>query len=281
MFLSSIKSTIKTASFGGNSIQTLDEFASIRAMQRDLYLMDDDGKLTGSGRRAVVLENDPDNVLYVGTNYEVTQNEELVPIIANIQKRTGYDVHKISSYSNKKFSVQLCGTEADLKIGHEKAYPTIIVNNSYDGSSKVSFNYGVVIQVCSNGATVTKGLTGLIQKHTSKIDMNYEKLLNDYEKLSRALANFNENSFDAGEDVALTNFKRLTAIFPETSKKDPHPLTIALGQRSEDEIKNNGYPANFGLFMAATNMTSFPERYGMATSYVPLLERSITDVFFG
>ena len=276
MFLESIKSS-NLPSLGTANI-SLEEFANIKAISRDLYLMDDEGRVTGSGRKAIVLEQSPNDVLYVGTNYEVIQNEELVPVIENIQKRTGYEVHRIRSSASKRFSVELRSDDPNLKIGHEPAYPSIVIGNSYDGSSKVTFNYGIVIQVCTNGATVTKSINGLVQKHTGKIDFNYERLLEEYASLSKALSGFNDKHFDAGSDVALGNMKRLASIFPDTTKKLPHPMAEALAERAEAEMKTNGYPANFALFMAATNMTTYPDRYGLATSYIPQLERASTDV---
>jgi hypothetical protein len=72
-------------------------------------------------------------------------------------------------------------------------------------------------------------------------------------------------------------FKGLVEGIPDP-KNGIHPIKQSLISQSTKE--NATYNNNaFALFMAATNMVTYPSNYSIPPSYIPTLERNIGKVF--
>lgn len=258
-------------------IESLEAFSSVKAQKRDLYLMDNEGKLSGIGHKAICLE-DSNEVLYVGKEYEILQNEDIATELLRFMESTPYQVHNIRSINNRRFDVTLVNKEKSITIGNEPAYRTVVVTNSYDGSCAFSITFGVNIQVCGNGARVTKPLDGLSKKHTQNI-LDFSKIAEKAIILDEKVDRFNQ-TWNANGEISKSNFEKIASVFPKKTNGDIHDLAAELALKSHIHVTEHNYPPNFALFMAATNMTTYPSNHGMSDAYSLRMEQKITEVFF-
>ncbi len=256
-------------------VESLESFSQVKAVKKPLYVVDDSTQYKQIEHYGVQVG---DEVVYIGKNYEIIQNEDVANEILNFIKSTSYQVHNIRSVNNRRFDVTLVDQNAIVTIGNEPAYKTAIITNSYDGSARFSVTFGVNIQICGNGARATKPVDGLVFKHTNN-QIDFSRMYKSADTLDRVLEKFNQ-SWDLNGEVSRANFNKLTAIFPKKTNGDQHDLSTALAMKAHEHVTENNYPPNFALFMAVTNMTTYPDRYNMSDNYALRLEQKTTEVFF-
>jgi hypothetical protein len=233
--------------------------------------------------RVGVLRQDTNEIMYVGSNnYKLVKNEDIMLALDPLF-RSGYEGVKVRNIHGKRFMFEL-RTEAfeDLTINNYPCVGRIRVCNSYDGSTALTLQFGVYIQVCSNGLCVPAHV------FTGNIDVKYKHTTYTPEDITSWIHNstigampfirkslegivFHEGSCDR-------KLQRIADLLPKPSK-GIHPIIEALINQTRNEIQEHKSNENFGLFMALTNMATFPDKYGIAASYVETLEEAATSLF--
>lgn len=120
---------------------------------------------------------DTKQVLGVVTEqYQLMQNSDLFGACEELFAQKGYRAEKRKSVvtgdgARIRFMYQF--PELGLKVkGQDMAF-TLMVQNSFDGSLRVSFKVGLFRFICSNGLAVPFNAINLTAKHTAKLDMEF------------------------------------------------------------------------------------------------------------
>jgi len=257
-------------------VSDLESFSKVKAVKVPLYVLSNN-EYKPVKQQGIQIEG-TEEIIYVGKSYQIIQNEDIATQLLKFIQDTSYEVLNVRSVNNTRFDVTLIDRKSLITIGNEPAYKTAIVTNSYDGSVRLSATFGVNIQICGNGARATKPIDGLVFKHTNS-NIDFSGIYKSAGTLDRVVEKFNEK-WDLNGEVSHANFNKLTSVFPKKANGDQHDLVTALAVKAHEHVTENNYPPNFALFMAVTNMTTYPDRYGMTDSYTLRLEQKTTEVFF-
>ncbi len=237
-----------------------------------------------AGRQAV-LDVLRDEILYVGKDYSIVKNQEIAdalePAFAN-----GFELVRIRNYNNSKFQIELenKAIQGTIVLPNGKELITtgrIRINNSYDGSLSFGLQMGCWIQVCGNGA-IAGDVMSMKRRHSGDNELDVQgKIKSGLALLTSDALSVNMNKLSkywVTPDGKLEEMARgLVRNIPDP-KSGVHPIKSQLMNRYTIENNEYGNPA-FALFMAVTNMTTYPSQYGITPSYLGQLERNTLEVF--
>ena len=120
---------------------------------------------------------DTKQVLGVVTDqYQLMQNRDLFGACESLFEKKGYRAIKSKSVvTGDGARIRSMYSFPDLGIrirGQEMSF-NLVVQNSFDGSLRVSFKVGLFRFICSNGLAVPFNAINLTAKHTAKLDMDF------------------------------------------------------------------------------------------------------------
>lgn len=200
-------------------------------------------------------------VLYVGKGYVPVHNEDIA-IALDVFEREGYTLNKVYAESGKKFMIEMVNNDMSVMINERyEAKPRIMVKNSYDGSQSLTIQYGVYIQICSNGLTAGTQNT-LRFKHTKHVeDINLEEIFQrglDYSKnvfkaMSRKEWVVSNQPNSPEYDYLVARWKELIKPFDKGQKEAPIVADIV---RQIQVEKNEGRQGEFAMMMGATHVAT-------------------------
>lgn len=220
----------------------------------------------------------------------VTDRYELVPnkMIKNAIDDMGMEIFKIKQTHPSRFQFWSRLPDHKFTIGNEEAELMMVIQNSYDGSSAFKVNAGLMVLVCQNGLTRTKLSTdNLVAKHTHSLTEGY--IINRLEvslERSQMFVNMYENTqFNNNIVDTKAKFNKLFKYFPNVEDKDGkpkmHQIIRTVDSRYDIESANKDYSTDFSLFMALTNITTYPNNYGISGNQMQLLEKATEEIFYG
>jgi len=230
-----------------------------------------------------ILNVSTNEILYAGKEYKIVDNNVIAKAIRSIEV-AGWVVASVRNLGDRKFYIDIRNPNmrAEMHVG-ERTFTVdarVRIINSYDGSLAFGIQGGFWIQVCGNGATVGD-IIAVKKKHQgddiessivdSIMSMTSERFLKAVSKVSDMFAK-EMTPEEVGELV-----KRLTQDIPDT-KDGIHPVKLAVIERCKKEHAeyNNG---PFAVFMAVTNITTYPQNYSVPPSYLLALERRTLEIF--
>ena len=233
---------------------------------------------------ACVVRSDTNKIVStVSTSYSLVKNEDIAIALDEIYKE-GWKFRNCRNVNNKVFSFDLISENIATQVNGFTADMRISIVNSYDRSTKFSLDFGAYIQVCSNGMKrAVKGINTEF-KHQVGVtpsdiaDFILETIVLGVPLVRRSIESAKFNSEDYNEQ-----FKKLAELFPKPVGRNSditHPVVerLATESRIEFEKYQNG---SFAVFMAATNMATRPDKFGIPASYIMQFESLIDNVFLG
>jgi len=111
---------------------------------------------------------------FMSNHYNLIQNRDiLMPILDNMQE-IGYTIHKKHTViTPKRSTLHLSFPELSIKDGDSENYVSTFITNSFDGSTRVKVEFGLIRAVCTNGMIVrSKELSSINFLHNNKFDIN-------------------------------------------------------------------------------------------------------------
>lgn len=256
---------------------TLEE-ACFSTKQYPLYYNDGHGLQCVIPHRALIHE-ERSTVLYVGPEYSPIHNSDIAKSIHRFCEDDDWKLSSCQTLDDKIFKFRLVNKNLRFNIAGEDSYAQIIIVNSYDGSRAFKVFVGGVVQVCSNGATIGKGLA-VSRKHTGNVSTFEHELEKAHkEMLPKAIEMVENKEWNTDNLEALEKtWKRLIKPYPKTSTGAPNKFVSALNAQWQVE-QARGYKGEFGLFMAATDIVTHQFK-SQSPSYVMQLEEDIPSIFF-
>jgi len=234
--------------------------------------------------RIGVLRMDREEMLYVGSsNYKLVKNEDIVLALEPLYQ-AGYEQVKVRSIHGKRFMFEL-QTEVfdDLTINGFPCRSRIRICNSYDGSTALTLQFGVYIKICGNGLCVDPdvfvGNVDLRYKHGSSTPSNITNWIHNSTIAAMPFVRNAISSYIFPDGPCDANLQRIAKMIPTPSKGKIHPVIETLISATKSSMGEYESNENFALFMALTNMATYPDRYAIAPSYVELLEEAATSLF--
>lgn len=202
-------------------------------------------------------------------NYELIDNKTLLnPLIDAIGKEFNVKV-KASHRNYSKFFVDLIMLDKAMSVmKKDTLHPRIRIINSYDGSIRYQYSYGLYRVVCSNGLAILEGntYTGAKMMHTSQVSgpRAYDRTLEDISAFMKEAPSLIGDYKDLADKKLLWEqaLQRIEDAAQATSF--PKKQKEAAVQRLEKE-KQMGFPLNDYLVYNAMNFalhnsdTSQPE----------------------
>lgn len=230
-----------------------------------------------------VLDVNRNVILYAGKDYSIIRNSEIIEALEPAFAQ-GYRLVRVRNFNNTKFQIDLENKDVTgaITVGDRTFDVTgrIRICNSYDGSLAFGMQMGFWIQVCSNGA-IAGDMLAYKKKHSTgngcveHIESGIRLLTND--ALSKSTSKLNKMWTITDPAQIQGMFKQLVDGIPDP-KDGMHPVKVSLLNRIT--IENNTYQNDvFAMYMAVTNMTTFPSQYGLAPSYLQRLETNTAKVF--
>lgn len=122
--------------------------------------------------------------------------------------------------------------------GKEDFDPVMRVHNSYDGSLKFSFLYGVEKLICTNGATVFKAAQSISLRHVSE-NIDFDKIRPTIEtSLDKTIVKTKDQ---VNKLVSEDGFNYLNLIMAESVLANTYKRAIieAIGENHIDSVKDN------------------------------------------
>lgn len=230
-----------------------------------------------------VLDVNRNTILYAGKDYSIIRNEEIVKALQPAFD-SGYKLVRVRNFNNTKFQIDLenKSVSALINVGGTELPVTgrVRINNSYDGSLAFSLQMGYWVQICGNGA-IAGDILAYKRKHNKNnecvehIEQGLKALTN--ETLGKSINKLNK-LWDIKDRAAIEGmFKRVVDGIPDP-KDGMHPVKAQLLSRISTEFATYQNDV-FALYMAVTNMTTYPSQYNLAPSYLQKLEINSAKVF--
>jgi len=241
-------------------------------IEKPLSVQTDEGFMP-IGKNAYFNEKNND-LLYIGNNYKPIENNLIVEASKNFENKLQFvGVRKFKQRYD--FRYRIIGSE--FRLGPEQTDKVINITNSFDGSVSLQIEAGLYVLVCSNGARVFDSKMTYKRKHTTEITA--DEIAGFIMKGIDRIENMEiDRDWSNDIDVVKSKFQELSSVFPMRKNNTLHPAVISLNGEFERNLKIYSEVKEFALFMAATNMTSRPGSYGLASSYVRPIE-AISKLF--
>lgn len=239
-------------------------------------------EFTSIGRNAVYRQ-DTGDTLYIGSGgYNLIKNEDIVLGLEPLYL-AGYEKVKVRNINNKKFMFEL-KSEAfeDLRINDYPCVARVRVCNSYDGSTSLSLQFGVYIQVCGNGLCVdAKTFTGNIElsyRHTKAAPDDIAEWINNSTVGAMPMIRKRLESLVFNNQGNSAKWRSIAKLLPTPRGGGFHPLIEKLGEETRKSMVKYDCNEDFALLMAATNMATYPDVHGISPTYVEVLEDAATGL---
>lgn len=120
---------------------------------------------------------DTKQVLGVVTDqYQLMQNRDLFGSCESLFEKKGYRAIKskvVVTGDGARIRAMYSFPELGIKVRGQDMTFNLVVQNSFDGSLRVSFKVGLFRLICSNGLAVPFSAINLTAKHTAKLDMEF------------------------------------------------------------------------------------------------------------
>lgn len=237
-----------------------------------------------SGNAVVVATDNMEKLATVTDSYALVKNEDILLALDKMYDN-GFESVKVRNVNRKQFQFDLINRNLGITINGFDAHLRLSIVNSYDTTRSLRLQFGAFIQVCSNGLHRTIKDFDMTFKHIKGTMPNdITKWMLDTFVLAAPLI---KDSLEAyafpTDDTYKSQFARIASIFPKPTKKDGdtvHPIVRTFERQAAiefDKYKNG----SFAVFMAATDMATRPDKYGIPASYVWNFESIIDNVFFG
>jgi len=230
-----------------------------------------------------ILNVSTNETLYAGKEYKIIDNNVIAAAIKTLETR-GWALASIRSIGDRKFYIDIRNPQmrASISVGDREfaVDARVRITNSYDGSLAFGIQGGFWIQVCGNGATAGD-IISVKKKHQGEdvqaniidsiLSMTSERFLKAVSKVSAMFAE------EMTPDTVAKLVEKLTQDIPD-NKDGIHPVKLAVIERCKKEYAEYDN-APFAVFMAVTNITTYPQNYSVPTSYLLALERRTLEVF--
>ena len=221
-------------------------------------------------------------ILYAGKDYSIIRNEEIVKALQPAFE-SGYRLVRVRNFNNTKFQIDLENKSVSsvIVVGDRElpVHGRVRINNSYDGSLAFSLQMGYWVEICGNGA-IAGDILAYKRKHNKNnecvehIEQGLKVLTN--ETLGKSISKLNRLwTIDPNEAKGM--FNKIVEGIPDP-KDGMHPVKSQLLSRISQEFAEYRNDV-FALYMAVTNMTTYPTKYGLAPSYLQKLELNSAKVF--
>ena len=230
-----------------------------------------------------VLDVNRNTILYAGRDYSIVKNEEIVKALQPAFE-AGYRLVRVRNFNNTRFQIDLENKSVSsmIKVGDRELPVTgrVRINNSYDGSLAFSLQMGYWVEICGNGA-IAGDILAYKRKHNKNnecvehIEQGLAALTN--ETLGKSITKLNKLWLITDEATVKGMFRRIVEGIPDP-KDGTHPVKVQLLSRLSQEYATYQNDV-FALYMAVTNMTTYPAQYGLAASYLQRLEANSAKVF--
>lgn len=222
-----------------------------------------------------LIKKDTRDILYVGKGYGPLANSDVLDRIFTTFGND-YQLIRITNYNDRRFEFIYENDNGSLKVGPEEGKSTIIVKNSYDGSTSLSIFAGMYIKICGNGAIGLQGHS-IVRKHTKNIPNWYNIELPDFNTIT-IKNRMSENNFSiTDEKEILSMFEKLTSDIPKP-KNSIHPSIMLLNRKFQEYNADYNMP-EFSLFMAATWVTTYGQDNSVPYSYIKSIERQVSKLW--
>jgi hypothetical protein len=279
MFLEQVQTTEETAIAVSNVSNILFP-VTMKSMWYDKPSQDGNGDISAGSPSAysAVVRTDTNEELYAGKGYQIVENKSIVEAI---DRNPDWRITKVINNNDRQFHINLRNDLIEpgvFSIG-DKTFPyspQITVRNSYDGSLSFSILAGIYIQVCGNGLIVANNAGSYKAKHTSsvltpaEIEAQFVTIARSFGKIQAII---NKKTWSTDQDITKRLFFDLIKGIPNHANNKPSPTSVTLQQRYFIEANHYGH-GEFALMMAATNITTYPETYGISHSYWQTLVRN-------
>lgn len=243
-------------------------------------VLTDDYKETGWN---AVVDLRSDTVLYLGKDYTLIKNQEIIDALQPAFD-SGYQLVRVRNFGNTRFQIDLenKSVTSEITVGAETfpVHGRVRINNSYDGSLAFSLQMGYWVQMCGNGA-IAGDILAYKRKHNKNneclehIEQGLKALTND--TLGKSITKLNKLWDIKDAKVIQGMFSKIVDGIPDP-KDGMHPVKVQLLNRIGTEFATYNNDV-FALYMAVTNMTTYPAQYGLAASYLQRLEANSAKVF--
>lgn len=222
-----------------------------------------------------------DHVFSVGREYQPVQNSSIIEQLDTIQEKLGlqfidgmYDGRGVFQWRFRKpdhvVRIQPQGTDRVFETEFQ-----VTVKNSYDMSTSLEFRIGGFIRYCQNifglPTKFVKGGIGVLQSH--KHSKSAPRLVSTIvENSDLLMASFDTLQKKTWGTLPLPLIhERIEKAFPTNPKTQRKHMVAALIDSKVENEKFMG--GDFDYFMAITNMTTFPDKYGLLVSHHEKLEK--------
>ncbi|MFH1052135.1 MAG: DUF932 domain-containing protein, partial [bacterium] len=227
-----------------------------------------------------VLLNERNNkVLYMGKIYSPIHNQDIIEAVG---MREELKLVNVRNYYGKRFEFTYTIPHTKFQLGPEETMFSLNIVNSYDGTSSLHVIGGLYVLICSNGAQIGRMTYQFKRKHTVAIGRNEIAgfVQDSLEYLHTRTDNVSQKQWSDDKSLVKDKFNALAKVFPERKDQQLHPSVMSLNAEYMKMERKYTYLKEFALFMAATNMTTRPEQYGLCPSYTKALDNIIGNVFF-
>lgn len=229
-----------------------------------------------TGYQAIV-DNETLDTYYVGRNYSILQNKDINSLVRHMIREFDMDLHS-AFFDRGRSTWELVKPDCSVpfRVG-EKDMNTefrMRIQNSYTGGQSFQAEMGGLVTYCQNlfgmPTSYAKNGVGYMvrQKHTASIEKVTEKMMEQIPVFMETYKTHVEGKvWNSRPEGKIT--EDLKKLFPDTKLGQHRVMTAAMLARSDEKWG----AADFNWFMALTNMTSFPEKYGLAESHIEKLEK--------
>jgi hypothetical protein len=212
--------------------------------------------------------------------------QEQIDAICGFKDETGKSLVLHSRKHGSRWSTSWTIAEpeplGELEYNNEKyaAHYIMRIDNSYDSSKALSVRGGIQIMKCRNQLVGSGPIrTGdFYSRHSSKVTVNFDTILRaaaaERNRYAQNIGKINNAATRVQFELALQD---ILEAFPET-KMGPsaHAITLDNIFTRDRAMYGDGH---FGLFMAATELATYPEHYKLPMSYVTPLNNAINNAF--
>jgi len=102
--------------------------------------------------------------------YKLVPNRLILEAVENAIAGQNYALTDARSFSDARMKLEIT-MNREITVNGKASYPRVIVRNSYDGTSAVSFSAAIMILVCSNGLMAFRNFTQRTYLHYEKNDI--------------------------------------------------------------------------------------------------------------
>lgn len=178
------------------------------------------------GYRRVFREDRDETLSIVSDQYKLVQHKDaLQPAVALLHgEGWGVKASRVERNGASAF-VELERRDKTVTIVGQQVGERLMLRNSYDKSSSLSFTLGAIVLICGNGAVAPRGKVGFSGHHVGDLDGNFKNFLSTLGKIEKEFATHLLNYYE-GMD------KRV----PEDIGREI--VRRSLGERQEQHIRN-------------------------------------------